>query len=99
MIRSILIVLFNLADLFFTRFWIKNYGIEIEGNMFGRWILQTTTRQILFKVVIPSILTMLLFILRKYNAANIALWAILAVYAMLFIYHIVLFCTIGGIKK
>lgn len=99
LIRTIITFIFNLLDLFFTRHWVKKFGLDIESNPLGRWFLESDLRQAIFKIILPAVALTILYVFRDRKIAKIGSWIVLAVYAMLTIYHIYLFIKIGGIMK
>lgn len=98
-LQLIIAYVLNLLDLFCTRHWVKKFGLDVESNPFGRWFLESDLRQAIFKVILPAIGFTILYIFRDKAIAKIGAWIVLAVYALLAIYHIYLFIKIGGIMK
>ena len=98
-ILLLIVYVLNSSDLFFTRHWAKKFGLDIELNPLGRWFLESDLRQVIFKVILPAIALTILYVFRDRKIAKISSWIVLAIYAMLTIYHIYLFFKIGGIMK
>ena len=86
-IRLIITYILNLFDLIMTKVWVKYYGINIEGNPIGIWILENNI-DITIKVVLIGIIMLILYICIKYNPQyEWTSWLILIVYSLLAIYH------------
>lgn len=81
----------NLFDLFCTLYWYHFYGVSIEGNPFGRWLLEANLA-IPFKTIgIGAALIALYVGVKKYPKWKWTSWLCLAVYSILAIYHITIF--------
>lgn len=91
MIKLIIIYILNILDLIFTKHWVNKFGLEIEANPIGKWFLATELRQVVFKVIIPAVGLVILYIYRNNTWANIGSWILLIAYVLLIIYHIVIF--------
>lgn len=87
--RLIIIYILNLFDLFFTKYWVNQIGLEFELNPFGKWLLQAPIRQILYKVVLVGVLLIILYISKEKKIANICSWILLGAFGLLTTYHIV----------
>lgn len=80
----------SLLDLFFTLYFTKKYGIDIEANPLWRLMLQKTWVAVLVKVVIVGIAILSLYIFRRYKVAKIGITVCTIVYTLLLIYHVIL---------
>lgn len=87
----------NIIDYIFTAYWVHNYGVEIEGNPFGRWLFNHNIAW-LFKIVIVGLIFALLWqVVQRYPKAIIAVYILLGVYALLVIYHIIIAVKVWSI--
>lgn len=84
-----LINLFSLADLFLTLRLINRYGLDVEANPFGRWILSDPVRIVFFKVLLVSVGLVVLWIFRERKAAQIGSYAVFIIYIAVLIYHLI----------
>ena len=88
--RLIITYICSLVDLILTLRLVNKYGVDIEGNPIGRWLLEKPIRATIFKVVIVGIACAVLFIFKDSIASIIASWVCLVAYVALTIYHIVI---------
>lgn len=65
---------------------VSKYGVDIEGNPIGRFILTSGDGILLFKILIPALALLILY---KYNCKKI-LYALLTLFILLSIYHIII---------
>lgn len=95
--RFITAYILNLFDLIATLVLVKLYGVGVEANAFARLFIGDFWAVTAVKVVGVGILMALIYRLknRAYRASNAASWIILAVYAALAQYHIVIFACLG----
>lgn len=91
LIRLIIAYILNLFDLGMTQYFINKYGISIEGNPIGRWLLGHPILLLIWKLGLVAILLLVIYHFRNNRVANIGSWIILGVYIALAIYHITLF--------
>ena len=87
-----------MTDYAFTKYWVDNYGIESEGNPVGKWILRKKWRVIVFKFVIPFVCLSALWLLSYNIVAQIALIALLIVFFLVNIYHLIIAIKIAQIQ-
>jgi len=101
-IRLIIAYILNLFDLAMTSHWVSKYGIEIEGNPVGRWLYQNHLA-VPVKVVGMGALLIALYATVKHRDKGLektfqwwdgVSWVVLAAYALLAIYHIILLAVI-----
>lgn len=78
----------NLVDLAFTLFLVSLYGIGIEGNPIGAFLIGNRLA-IPYKAVAVGLLFLLLYRLdkRAHRAVNAASWVLFCVFAALCVYH------------
>ena len=88
--RLIITFVLNIADYLFTLYFVHLYGLEIEANPIGRWLLKKPCRGIVFKVLGIAALLAVLYVFRSHKIAVIGSWIVMVAYAALVIYHIVL---------
>ena len=88
--RLIITFVLNIADYLFTLYFVHLYGLEVEANPFGRWLLEKPWRGIVFKVLGIAALLAVLYVFRSHKIAVIGSWIVMVAYAALVIYHIVL---------
>ena len=84
----ITIYLLNIFDLLCTTYLVSKYGIEIEQNPIGKFILTSVDAVILFKVLIPAAALVQLWKYREHKLAQVASWLLLVVFALLTLYHL-----------
>lgn len=78
----------NLVDLAFTLFLVSLYGVGIEDNPFGAFLIGNHFA-IPYKAVAVGLLFLLLYRLdkRAHRAVNAASWVLFGVFAALCVYH------------
>ena len=85
--RLILTYIFNIIDLIVTMYLVRLFGLSIEGNPIGRWIIKTNL-QYFMKIVVVGVLLLGIGKLSKgNNLINICSWILFIVYMLLIIYH------------
>lgn len=89
-IPLILTYLLNLFDLAFTMCFVDRFGIEIERNPLGRWLIQSGNVYFA-KIVLVGVALLLLYQCTK-AVPNIkwVCWIPFAIYSVLAVYHIVI---------
>lgn len=87
---AFIIYILNLFDLACTGYLVCKYGLDIEGNPIGRFILTSVDSIIIFKVLIPAAALVQIWKYRDHKLAQVALWLLLGVFAVLTIYHLYL---------
>lgn len=88
--RLIITFVLSIADYLFTLYFVRLYGLEVEANPIGRWLLEEPWRGIVFKVLGVAALLAVLYVFRSYKIEVIGSWIVMVAYAALVIYHIVL---------
>ena len=84
----------SLIDLILTLELVNKYGLDIEANPVGRWILSENWRIFIFKVVFVLCGLFVLWIFRERKLAQIASWIVLIAYSLLAVYHIIILIAI-----
>lgn len=87
-VRLIVTYIFNLIDLIATMYLVSLFGLSVEGNPIGRWLIRTNLVYP-FKIVVMGGLLLAIGLLGKRNkkAANIGSWVLLTVFTSLILYH------------
>lgn len=93
----IITYLLNIADYLFTADLVRKFGIEIEGNPFGRWLFENNIAGLFKIVVVGAIFAVIGYIIKKHPKAIIAAYILLGVFALLVIYHIVIAVMVWNI--
>lgn len=84
----------NLFDLAFTMYMVNRFGIEVEGNPIGRWLLATNLA-VPFKTIGIGAAMLTLYVgVKKYPKWEWTSWFVLAVYSILAVYHLFILSTI-----
>ena len=80
----------NVADYFFTMYWVQLFGIEAEANPCGRWMLENGMGGFV-KIVAMAVLFFLLNILiKRCPRAKIAGHIVFGAYSVITLCHITL---------
>ena len=92
MTNNILIITYilNIIDYAFTSYWVSKYGIDVELNPIGRWML---THNVAFAVKIFAVGAIMIALGYLYSLKPNIAWTVyipFVIYAILTIYHIVL---------
>lgn len=85
-VKLIVIYILNIIDLIATILLVKRFGIQIEGNLIGKWLIETNLVWFI-KIVIVGAALLSLYKLQKIKIAHTASTVILVVYSILVIYH------------
>ena len=87
-VRLAITYIFNLIDLIATMYLVSLFGLSVEGNPIGRWLIQTNLVYP-FKIGLVGGLLLAIGLLGKRNkkAANIGSWVLLTVFTSLIFYH------------
>lgn len=86
--RLAITYIFNLIDLIATMYLVSLFGLSVEANPIGRWLIQTNLVYP-FKIGVVGGLLLAIGLLGKRNkkAANIGSWVLLTVFTSLILYH------------
>ena len=85
-VKLIVIYVLNIIDLIATMLLVKRFGLEIEGNPIGTWLIETNLVWFV-KIVIVGVALLGLYKLQGIKIAHTASTVILVVYSILVIYH------------
>lgn len=93
--RLIITYIFNLIDLIATIYLVSLFGLSVEGNPIGRWLIRTNLVYP-FKIGLVGGLLLTIGMLGKRNkkAANIASWVLLLAFSTLTVYDGIIFLSI-----
>lgn len=80
--------LLNLFDLAMTYYWYNLYGLSIEGNPIGRWMLQSNTVWVVKIFAVGGLLAVIGICIRKRQKLAWVAYIPLVVYSVLAVYHI-----------
>lgn len=87
-VRLIITYIFNLIDLIATMYLVSLFGLSIEGNPIGCWLIRTNlVYPFKIGVVGGLLLTIGLLSRRSRKAANIASGVLLVTFSVLVLYH------------
>ena len=94
-VRLAITYIFNLIDLIATMYLVSLFGLSVEGNPIGRWLIRTNLVY-LFKIGLVGGLLLAIGLLGKRNkkAANIGSWVLLLAFSALTVYHGIIFLSI-----
>lgn len=95
--KPLAVYVLNLFDCIVTLWFFSLFGISIESNPFGVALLQNPIITVLFKVIVIGLALLVLYQHRQSKSAQIGMNAILIVYSLLAIYHVVMICIVLGI--
>ena len=85
-VKLIVIYTLNIIDLIATMLLVKRFGLEIEGNPIGTWLIETDLFWFV-KIFIVGAALLGLYKLQEIKIAHTASTVILVVYSILVIYH------------
>ena len=85
-VKLIVIYVLNIIDLIATMLLVKCFGVQIEGNPIGKWLIETNLVWFV-KIVIVGAALLGLYKLQEIKIAHTASTVILVVYSILVIYH------------
>lgn len=94
-VRLIITYIFNLIDLIVTMYLISLFGLSIEANPIGRWLIQTNLVYP-FKIGVVGGLLLAIGLLSNYNPklANVGLWVLLIAFSALVLYQAIILSKI-----
>lgn len=88
---AIMTYVLNLIDLICTLVLFYRFGINVESNPVGRYLLRNIPLLITVKVIFVGLALLSLYIWSKDSRiANIGLWICFIAYAIVFIYHLII---------
>ena len=85
-VKLIVIYVLNIIDLIATMLLVKRFGLEIEGNPIGKWLIETNLVWFV-KILIVGAALLGLYKLQEIKIAHTASTVILVLYSILVIYH------------
>ena len=85
-VKLIVIYMLNIIDLIATILLVKRFGIQIEGNPIGKWLIETNLVWFV-KIVIVRAALLGLYKLQVIKIAHTVSTVSLVVYSILVIYH------------
>lgn len=86
-VKLIVIYVLNIIDLIATMLLVKRFGLEIEGNPIGTWLIETNLVWFV-KIVIVGVALLLLFKFKNNKLAIVGSWITLITFSLLAVYHI-----------
>jgi hypothetical protein len=90
----LLTYLLNLFDLAMTNRLVKLYGIGIEGNPLGRWMIESNLSWVVKIFAVGGLLAVMGVCIRKRPKLAPVAYVPLVAYGLLAVYHVVIFfCT------
>lgn len=92
-LKLIVIYILNIIDLIATMLLVKRFGIEIEGNPIGTWLIETNLVWFV-KIVIVGVALLILWKFKEDKIVSIASTVLLGIYSILVLYHVIIFIVI-----
>lgn len=94
-VRLIITYIFNLIDLIATMYLVSLFGLSVEGNPIGRWLIRTNLVYP-FKIgVVGGLLLAIGFLSEKNRGmTDVCSWILLIIFLGLTIYHFVILINI-----
>ena len=74
-----------------TKRLVNLYGLEIENNPYGAWLMADDVRMIIFKLVLPTIGLVIVYLYKDYVVSKVLSWVLFVGFIALTIYHIVIY--------
>lgn len=84
----IIAYLLNIIDYLFTAHWVSLYGISIEGNPLGRWMLENDLVGVFKVSIIGGLFILLGCLFKRYPKYKWIGLIPLVVYGLIILYHI-----------
>lgn len=96
-VRLAITYIFNLIDLIATMYLVSLFGLSVEGNPIGRWLIRTNLVYP-FKIIVMGGLLLTIGLLGKIDNkyASALSWITLVIYTLVVLYHIVIFINLWG---
>ena len=93
--RLIITYIFNLIDLIATMYLVSLFGLSVEGNPIGRWLIRTNLVYP-FKIGVVGGLLLAIGLLGEKNRGmtDVCSWILLIIFLGLTIYHFVILINI-----
>ena len=86
-VKLIVIYILNIIDLIATMLLVKRFGLEIEGNPIGKWLIETNLVWFV-KIVIVGAALLLLYKFKNNKLAIVGSWITLITFSLLAVYHV-----------
>lgn len=80
----------NVADYFFTMYWVHLFGIEAEANPFGRWMLENGIGGFVKIVAMAGLFFLLSTLIKRCPRAKIAGHIVFGAYSAITLCHLTL---------
>lgn len=80
----------NVADYFFTMYWVQLFGIEAEANPCGRWMLQNGIGGFIKIVAMAGLFFLLSILIKRCPRAKIAGHIVFGTYCIVTLCHLTL---------
>ena len=90
--------LLNIIDYLFTARWVKKFGIEIEGNPIGRWLFNHNMAGAFKIFAVGGIFAIVGYFITHYPKYAWVAYIPLAVYALICVYHVIIWVRLAFIK-
>ena len=86
--RLIITYVLNIVDLIATMYLVSLFGLSVEGNPIGRWLIKTNLVY-LFKIGVVGIALIAIWLAgkKKERLVSICSWLLFVIYFSLVIYH------------
>ena len=96
-VRLIITYIFNLIDLIATMYLVSLFGLSVEGNPIGQWLISSGLVYP-FKSVVMGGLLLAIGLLGKIDKKYVSAlsWITLVIYTLVVLYHIVIFINLWG---
>lgn len=85
--RLITAYMFNIFDLITTMYLVHLFGLSVEGNPIGRWLIQTNLVYVV-KIAVVGLALLLLWKFKNNRFAIVGSWVILITFSLLAVYHV-----------
>ena len=86
-LRLITAYLLNIFDLIATMYLVHAYGVAIEGNVWGSWLIQTNLVYVA-KIAVVGLVLLLLWKFKNNKVAIVGSWVIFITFSLLAVYHV-----------
>ena len=93
--RLAITYIFNLIDLIATMYLVALFGLSVEGNPIGQWLISSGLVYP-FKIAVVGGLLLTIGLLGKIDKkyASVLSWIALVIYTLVVLYHIVIFINL-----
>ena len=92
-VKLIVIYILNIIDLIATILLVKSFGLEIEGNPIGKWLIDTNLVWFV-KIVIVGAALLLLYKFKNNKLAIVGSWITLITFSLLAVYHVFIYLRV-----